>query len=146
MEPQELYQQVILDHSRRPRHYGPCEGETHASRVVNPTCGDEVAVHLRVGPGGLVEEATFTGQGCALSRASASLMACRVRGGSVADALRSAASVGRLLAGEGGEEYQELGDISVLITARQYPRRLDCVRLAWVALRRALEVPVDGGG
>ncbi len=136
----ELYQAIILDHSRHPRHHGACAGETHGARAENPTCGDEVAVHLRLSAEGLVEEATFTGQGCALSQASASLLTTTVRGRSVGAALATAGQVQRLFTGEVLEagRMEELGDLQALQGAAKFPQRVKCATLAWHALERAL--------
>ena len=80
MDIRELYQEVILDHSRRPRNRGECPGATAHAQAENPSCGDEIAVHVKFGADHKVEALTLTGQGCALSQASASLMTLKVRG------------------------------------------------------------------
>jgi nitrogen fixation NifU-like protein len=136
----ELYQEIILDHSRHPRHRGGCPGETHRARAENPTCGDEVAVHLRLSAEGRVEEATFTGQGCALSQASASLLTAQVRGRLVAEVLATAAQVQRLCVGEGlpPDGLAALGDLQALQGAAKFPQRVKCATLAWHALEQAL--------
>jgi len=144
----DLYQEIILDHSRHPRHHGACAGETHGARAENPNCGDEVEVHLRVSPEGRVEEATFTGRGCALSQASASLLTTRVRGRARAEAQVLAAQVQCLLRGEAlpPEQLAALGDLQALQGAARFPQRLKCVTLAWQALDRALAVPEPPAG
>ena len=140
MDLSDLYQEIILDHSRHPRHHGACAGETHEARAENPTCGDEVAVHLRVSPEGRVEAATFTGQGCALSQASASLLTTKIRGCTAAEALATASQVQRLFTGEPlpSERIAALGDLQALQGAAQFPQRVKCVMLAWHALAQAL--------
>ena len=144
----DLYQEIIIDHSRHPRHHGACAGETHGARAENPTCGDEVAVHLRVSPEGRVEEATFTGQGCALSQASASLLTTKDRGRPAAEALATAAQVQGLFTGEPlpPEQVEALGDLQALQGAAQFPQRVKCVTLAWHALAEALGRTEAGGG
>ncbi len=140
MELNELYQEIILEHSRHPRHHGACGGETHRACAENPTCGDEVAVHLRVSVAGRIEDATFTGQGCALSQASASLLTTKVRGRSAAEARALAGGVRRLLAGaaQAADERDALGDLLALEGAAKFPQRVKCVTLAWHALEQAL--------
>ncbi len=148
MDPSELYQEIILEHSRHPRHHGACTGATHHARAENPTCGDEVEVHLRLSPDGRVEEATFTGQGCALSQASASLLTVKVRGKQRPEAQALAAQVQRLLLGEAltPEEGEALGDLLALQGAARYPQRVKCVTLAWHALGQAMAGPAGPGG
>ncbi len=94
----DLYQEVVLDHGKRPRNYGPLEGETHRAEGMNPLCGDRITVHARV-DGGAVREVKFEGQGCAISKASASVMTGVVKGKTAAEvdalirALRAAKEV-----------------------------------------------------
>ncbi len=143
MELSDLYQEIILEHARHPRHHGPCAGATHGARAENPTCGDEIEVHLRLAPDGRIEDATFTGQGCALSQASASLLTTKVRGRPVADALATAGQVHRLFTGTAltAEQLESLGDLQALQGAAQFPQRVKCVTLAWHALQQALAAP-----
>src|SRR5215471_14463773 len=82
----ELYQEVILDHSRHPRHFGALEGATHRGQGYNPLCGDRVTVYLHVDDKGHIDDVSFEGRGCAISQASASLMTEMIKGRSVADA------------------------------------------------------------
>lgn len=140
MELSDLYQEIILEHARHPRHHGPCTGATHAARAENPTCGDEVEVHLRLAPDGRIEEATFTGQGCALSQASASLLTTKVRGRPVTEVLSTAGQVQQLFTGTAltPEQLDTLGDLQALQGAAQFPQRVKCVTLAWHALQQAL--------
>ncbi|MBK8476603.1 MAG: SUF system NifU family Fe-S cluster assembly protein [Opitutaceae bacterium] len=148
MDLDQLYQDILLDHSRHPRHHGACAGETHRARAENPTCGDEVEVHLRLSPEGRVAEVTFTGQGCALSQASASLLTTKVRGKPQPAALVLANQVHRLLCGEGlpPAELEALGDLQALQGAARYPQRVKCASLAWQALGQALSRPGGQAG
>ena len=141
MDIRELYQEVILDHSRRPRNHGECPGATGHASAENPSCGDEVAVHVRIGADLKVEAVTFTGQGCALSQASASLMTLKVRGLPVGEAAEAIHRVHRLMTGGKLEaaEREMLGDIEILEGAAQYPQRVKCVTLAWHALDQILK-------
>ncbi len=134
-----LYQDIILDHSRHPRHHGACTGETHRARAENPNCGDEVVLHLRVADG-VVAEATFTGQGCALSQASASLLTTTVRGRPVAAMPELVGQVLALVSGaaQPAERLAALGDLAALQGASRFPQRVKCATLAWHALEDAL--------
>ena len=82
----ELYQEVILDHSRHPRHYGAMDGASHKAEGYNPLCGDRVTVYLQLGPDGRVADIKFEGKGCAISQASASMMVDMLKGRSQAEA------------------------------------------------------------
>lgn len=139
-QPDDLDQQIILEHSRRPRHRCGCAGATHRAHTENPNCGDEVEVQLRLAADGRIAEATFLGQGCALSQASASLLTVKLRGLSRAEALGRASLVRRLLAGEpvAAADLDTLGDLRALRGARLYPQRVRCALLAWQALEQAL--------
>jgi len=141
----ELYQEVILDHSRRPRNRGECPGATAHAEAENPSCGDEIAVHVRIGADSKVEALTFTGQGCALSQASASLMTLKVKGLPIPEAAEAVRRVHRLMTGEKLEEAErdQLGDIEILEGAAKFPQRVKCVTLAWHALDQILKGNVD---
>jgi nitrogen fixation protein NifU and related proteins len=136
----DLYQEIILDHSRRPRNHGPCPGETAHAHAENPSCGDEVAVHVRMSPDQRVEAITFTGQGSALSQASASLMTTKIRGKSAPEAAETVREVQTLMTGGKltEEQLDRLGDVQVLQGAALFPQRVKCVTLAWHALDQIL--------
>lgn len=131
----DLYQEVLLDHGRRPRNRRPLPDATHSCDGLNPLCGDHVHVHLRV-VDGRFDEVTFEGQGCAVSTASASLMGEVLTGSPVAefegrfDALRA------LVMGE--EVDGELGKLAVFRGVAAFPMRVKCATLAWHAARSAL--------
>jgi nitrogen fixation NifU-like protein len=142
----ELYQEVILDHSRRPRNRGECPGANAHAEAENPSCGDEVTVHARLEPDGKLGAVSFTGQGCALSQASASLMTTKVRGLTAEEAGAAIRRLQRLMLGEElpEEELDQLGDLQVLRGAAAYPQRVKCVTLAWHALEDILEGRAKG--
>lgn len=142
----ELYQEVILDHSRRPRNHGECPGANAHAEAENPSCGDEVAVHARLENDGRLSAVSFTGQGCALSQASASLMTTKVRGLSADEAESAIRRVQRLMQGEElpEAELEALGDLQVLRGAAAYPQRVKCVTLAWHALEDILQRRAKG--
>jgi nitrogen fixation NifU-like protein len=141
---QELYQSVILDHNRKPRNFGPLEGATGTAEGKNPLCGDQVEVAVKL-DGDVLEAVKFTGSGCAISKASASLMTTAVQGKTRAevDALFErfhALVTGR--AAEGEITKEALGQLIVFSSVSRFPIRVKCASLAWHTLRAALE---DGG-
>ena len=134
----DLYQEVVLDHSKRPRNYGPLQGETHHAEGLNPLCGDRITVHARV-EGGRVAEVRFEGSGCAISRASASVMTGVVKGRSGAEVEALFGRFHKLVTegpDAGGEE--SLGKLAVFGGVHEFPARVKCASLAWHALRQAL--------
>ena len=141
-ELRDLYQEVILDHGRRPRNYGALEGANRTADGFNPLCGDRLRLFLRV-EGGVVAEAAFTGEGCAISTASASLLTEALPGREETNALELVEAFRRLASGEeeagDGENGVALGKLSVFSGVRDYPARVKCATLAWHTLRAALE-------
>jgi nitrogen fixation NifU-like protein len=149
----ELYGDMILDHNRRPRNFGPLAGATHSARGDNPLCGDRVIVHLRVADG-RIEEIHFEGAGCAISTASASMMTEALHGKSLEEARRLFAgfhallTVGVRAAAEGPEAEKkgaagsvELGKLEAFSGVREFPMRVKCATLAWHAVQAALAAP-----
>lgn len=137
----DLYEEVILDHNRRPRNYpkNPAGANCHAHGF-NPLCGDEVRVHVRVDDG-VIADVGFEGAGCAISTASASLMTQAVMGRRVEDAETLFRAVHEVLTGEPGQadgRMEELGKVAVLVGVRAYPMRVKCATLPWHTLRAAL--------
>lgn len=134
----DLYQEVVLDHGKRPRNFGPLPEETHRAEGMNPLCGDRITVHARVEEGA-VRDVKFEGQGCAISKASASVMTGIVKGKSAAeiDALfeRFHELVTR---GPRPGDEETLGKLAVFGGVHEYPTRVKCASLAWHALRQAL--------
>lgn len=138
----ELYQEIILDHNRRPRNFGPLTKASHSARGENPLCGDEADVHLRIA-GDHILEAGFSGQGCAISLASASMMTEAIRGKTLAETRMLATRVLAALRGQGiGMDLQKDGELASLAGVRKFPARVKCATLPWQALLAAL----DGGG
>ncbi|HEU4411566.1 MAG TPA: SUF system NifU family Fe-S cluster assembly protein [Polyangiaceae bacterium] len=133
-----LYNALILEHDRRPRNEGPLEGATHEASEDNPLCGDEITVRLSA-PAGAVDAARFEGRGCALSRASASLMTEALAGKGLAEALALADAFEASL--EGRAPAPSAG-LEAFAGVRDFPSRVGCATLAWRALRGA----IGGGG
>lgn len=136
---QELYQAVILDHNRAPRNFGALEGATRTADGRNPLCGDEVHVALRVADE-VIADVRFTGHGCAISKASASLMTAAVKGKSVAEAEALFRRFHALVTGQEApvEGSRELGQLVVFSGVSRFPARVKCASLPWHALRAAL--------
>jgi nitrogen fixation protein NifU and related proteins len=137
---QELYQEMILDHNRRPRNFRVIEGG-RKSEGYNPLCGDRLTVYLRV-EDGRIQDASFQGSGCAISKASASLMTDSVKGKTLEEAEALFQRFHEMVTG-GDRESQEgdgdLGKLSVLGGVRQFPIRVKCATLPWHAFRAAAE-------
>ncbi len=140
----DLYQELILEHSKRPRHAGlrePFDAEAHH---VNPTCGDEVTLRVAVGDG-VVADVSYQGLGCSISQASASVMYELVRGRKVADALATGDAFTEVMTSRGAVEPDEavLGDGIAFAGVAKYPARVKCALLAWMAFKDAV---VRAGG
>ena len=135
---EDLYQEIILEHNKRPYHFGPLVGATHRADGVNPLCGDQIQVSLRV-ENGLLKQVFFQGQGCAISKASASLMASAVEGVSIDQALGLARQVTEALGGDDSASLSDTGELAALSGVRAFPARVKCATLAWHALTSALE-------
>ncbi len=129
-----LYNELILEHDRRPRNLGPLPSATHEAGEDNPLCGDEITLRL-LAPAGRIEVARFEGRGCALSRASASLMTEALAGRRFDEALALARAFEASLAGEGPAPAPGL---EAFAGVRDFPSRATCAALAWRALRAAL--------
>lgn len=144
-ELEELYQQVLLDHSKRPRNFGEiAEGAVHVHGD-NPSCGDEIHLHVRFGDDGKVEDLKFTGMGCAISQASASMMTLKLKGKSREEATELLRSFQDLVTKEVAEPPKQLGDLRLMQGVRKFPQRVKCAMLAWRAFEQALgEAPHEG--
>jgi len=138
---QDLYQEVILDHNRRPRNFRALEGGRKAEGF-NPLCGDRLTVYLRV-TDGVIDEVSFQGSGCAISKASASLMTEAVKGKRVADATALFDRFQRMITTDPDTTVSDLGKLTALAGVRQFPIRVKCASLAWHTLRAALDARDD---
>ncbi|MGH6872902.1 MAG: Fe-S cluster assembly sulfur transfer protein SufU [Rhizomicrobium sp.] len=137
----ELYQDVILDHSKHPRHFGPLEGATNSAEGYNPLCGDRVKIHLIVDGNGRIADIKFEGRGCAISQASASLMTDMLMGRTVAEAEKLMGGFLHLVKGEDASDLagddREMLDVMAGVSA--FPMRVKCATLAWHTMKSALE-------
>ncbi|HYH06250.1 MAG TPA: SUF system NifU family Fe-S cluster assembly protein [Thermoanaerobaculia bacterium] len=135
----ELYQQVILDHNKNPRNFHEMSDATSRVEGYNPLCGDHYTVFLKV-DGETVREVSFTGNGCAISKASASVMSSTVKGKSREEAERLFETFHRLVTGdESGLSTAELGRMAAFSGVSEFPARVKCATLAWHTLRNGLE-------
>ena len=136
----ELYQSIILDHNRSPRNFRPMEPDDRHAEGYNPNCGDQLTVWLRL-EGDRIADVSFQGSGCAISKASASLMTTVVNGRSVEDATRMFESFQRMVTGRGGPADDLPPRLAVFAGVREFPMRVKCATLPWHALKAALEQP-----
>jgi nitrogen fixation protein NifU and related proteins len=138
MSLRELYQEVILDHNKRPRNYGPLADANHHADGHNPLCGDRLSVFLDV-EDGVIKGVSFEGAGCAISRASASLMTDAIKGRPIAEAERLFEEFHRMVTAGVDEEMEaSLGKLAVFCGVREFPSRVKCASLAWHTLHAAL--------
>ena len=139
MELDELYQDVILDHSRRPRNYGELPGADRHARGDNPLCGDEVILHVKFGAGDTIEAISFTGHGCSICMASASMLTNKVKKRSRDESAELVRHFQQMLTSETEiEPDKRLGDLRLLKGVRNFPLRVKCATLPWHALVEAL--------
>ena len=141
---EELYQAVILDHSKRPRNFGEIPDATARVTGDNPSCGDEVQVAIKLGADGRLDDVKFTGHGCAISQASASMMTVKTKGRSATDARELIVAVRNLVAAPEPPPLDQLGELSLLHGVRKFPQRVKCATLAWRALEQAI-IEADAG-
>jgi nitrogen fixation NifU-like protein len=139
-DPRELYQQVILEHNKKPRNFGKLETCTHHAEGHNPLCGDQLDLTLVI-EDGLVQDIKFHGSGCAIDVASASLMTGAVKGKSVADAEAMADQFRGMVRGELDPETQAplLGKLTLFSGVKNLPSRVKCAVLPWATLHAALK-------
>ena len=137
----ELYQEVILDHSRYPRHFGALESATHIGEGYNPLCGDKVKIYLALDPEKRIKDIAFEGKGCAISQASASMMTDMLIGRSVEEAEALMGGFLHLVKGEdtNGLAEEDRERLEVMGGISEFPMRVKCATLAWHTMKSALE-------
>ena len=140
-ELQDLYQEVILDHNRRPRNFRAIE-QARSAEGFNPLCGDRVTVYLKVDDG-VIADVSFQGAGCAISKASASLMTEAVKGKTVDEANALFERFHLMITAPAEAPIDDLGKLTVLAGVRQFPIRVKCASLAWHTLRSAVDAQGD---
>ena len=133
----DLYQEVILDHNRRPRNFHALADASHSAEGYNPLCGDRLTLYLKLN-GDTIEDVSFEGGGCAISKASASMMTDALKGRSVGEASALFDRFHRMVTTPPSEPVEDLGKLSALAGVREFPVRVKCASLAWHTLRAAL--------
>ena len=136
----DLYQEVILDHNRRPRNWGTLADATHHADGYNPLCGDKLKLHLHIDAGKRIDAVSFEGSGCAISKASASLMTDAIKGRTTSEAMDLFDRVHAMLTTPIGEPVDEesVGKLAVLAGVREFPTRVKGASLAWHTLKSAI--------
>ena len=138
---EDLYQEVILDHNRRPRNFRRIDDGRRAEGY-NPLCGDRLTVYLKIGDGRIVD-VSFEGSGCAISKASASLMTDAVKGLTLDEARRLFGRFHTMVTRPPDEPVEDLGKLLVLAGVRQFPVRVKCASLPWHTLHAAIEASAE---
>ncbi len=132
----ELYQEVIFDHNRHPRNFHAMTDANHTADGHNPLCGDQLTIYAKIHDG-IVEEASFVGHGCAISKASASLMTEAVKGKPISEVEALFHDMHVMLT-ESHPEGRDFGKLEVLSGVREFPARVKCATLAWHTLHNAI--------
>ena len=138
----DLYQEVILDHNKRPRNFRTIESPSHHAEGYNPLCGDRLNLYVQV-DGNVITDVAFQGSGCAISKASASLMTSALKGKSAGEAEELFQRFHRLVTSDEAADPEALGKLTVFSGVREFPARVKCASLAWHTLRAALQGTQD---
>ncbi len=138
-DPRELYQEVIIEHNKKPRNYGDLEPCTHHAHGLNPLCGDDIVLKVVVADG-IVQDIRFLGQGCAISKASSSLMTVNVKGKPLAEAELMVEQFRAMIRGtlDTAVDPNILGKLSLFQSVKNLPSRVKCAVLPWATLHSAL--------
>jgi nitrogen fixation NifU-like protein len=136
----ELYQEVILDHNKSPRNFHAMAGANRKAQGYNPLCGDQVTVYVKL-EDGTIADISFQGSGCAISKASASLMTSELKGKTEVQARELFDNVHKMLTGEanGADSADRVGKLAILSGVSKFPARVKCASLAWHTVNSALE-------
>jgi nitrogen fixation protein NifU and related proteins len=133
----DLYQEVILDHNRRPRNFHALDNATHTADGHNPLCGDRLRIYLKV-EDGIVSDVAFEGAGCAISKASASMMTDAIKGRTVGEVDALFERFHRMVTTPPDRPVEDMGKLSSLAGVREFPVRVKCASLAWHTLKAAM--------
>lgn len=135
----ELYQEIILDHNKSPRNFREMQNANRKSEGYNPLCGDHVTIYIDLAAG-VIRDISFKGSGCAISKASASMMTTELKGKSEADAKEIFDRVHKMLTGHAdGGDFDSLGKLKILSGVCKFPARVKCASLAWHTVNAALQ-------
>jgi len=134
----ELYQEIILEHNRSPRNFGKLENATHTMEGINPLCGDQYTIYLNI-EDNIIKEVGFEGSGCAISKASASVMTTTIKGKTLEQAEEYFAVFRKIVTGEAGTEetFDNVGKIAAFTGVAEFPVRVKCASLAWHTMLNA---------
>jgi nitrogen fixation NifU-like protein len=135
----DLYQELILDHGKKPRNFGTLPGANREQEGYNPLCGDRLTVFLEVDDGGTIRDVRFQGSGCAISTASASLMTQALKGKSGEEARAMFRRFHEMVTGGQGAGGEGLGKLAVFAGVREFPVRVKCATLPWHTAIAALD-------
>ncbi|MCH8494222.1 MAG: SUF system NifU family Fe-S cluster assembly protein [Balneolales bacterium] len=137
----QLYQELILDHNKKPRNFHVMEDFDHESLGHNPLCGDKLVVYIKIGEGDTIEDVSFVGEGCAISKASASMMTTALKGKTIQEAKVIYTQFHEMSTGklDIAEHPHQLGKLAIFAGVRDLPARVKCATLAWHTLDAALE-------
>ena len=138
-ELRDLYQDIILEHSKRPRNYRTLDAANRKAEGFNPLCGDHFTVFLDVSEEGKIRDVSFQGSGCAISKASASMMTQAIKGKNTGEAAELFQKFHHVVTGKDDAESHDLGKLAAFSGVSEYPVRVKCATLAWHALRAALQ-------
>ncbi|EFI83877.1 Fe-S cluster assembly sulfur transfer protein SufU [Listeria grayi] len=143
----QLYRSVIMDHNKNPRNKGTLPDGNVTVDLNNPTCGDQIHLHLKI-ENDKITAAAFTGDGCSISMASASMMTQAVKGKSEQEALQMAKEFSEMVQGHEHGQIDEAGEVEALSGVAKFPARIKCATLAWKAMERAIleKASKDEGG
>ena len=133
----ELYQDLILDHTKKPRNFKVLEGANRHIEGYNPLCGDRYTIYLDM-DGDVIKDVSFQGSGCAISKSSASMMTTIVKGKTKADAESIFENFHKMITGEAGVDKNKIGKLEVFHGVSEFPVRVKCASLAWHTLKSAL--------
>ena len=137
---EDLYQEVVMDHTRRPRNFKKLENAQRSAEGFNPLCGDQISLYLNLDDDGVIEDIGFLGKGCAISKAAASMMTEAVKGKKVEQAEKIFEAFRHMLTRGPEEEYdyELLGDLEIMQSVSRFPTRIKCATLSWHTLNSAL--------
>ncbi|MDQ6994863.1 MAG: SUF system NifU family Fe-S cluster assembly protein [Mariprofundaceae bacterium] len=135
----DLYQQLIIDHTKNPRNFGKLEPCNHDAEGYNPLCGDQLHVYLQVNDEQMIEDITFEGQGCSISTASASLMTEALKGKSLSTFQALFDAFHAMATGDDKPNEEVLGKLAVLAGVKEFPSRIKCATLCWHTVKSAME-------
>ena len=137
----ELYQEVILEHNKKPRNFKKLENATHAAEGYNPLCGDHLNIYLHINNDNTIDDISFEGDGCAISRASASMMTTSLKGKKIEEAKNLFEEFHRLITGKlnPDKEPHTLGKLAIFSGIWHFPARVKCASLSWHTMKGALD-------